>query len=154
MSINPGRSVRPGKSIFRKHENEEPRTEISIRRTLAEDLYLVLPQVDFGTQSVVLQVVINPLVSWVWLGFAVLAIGTGIALLPERSYSFALAKLPADAAAAATSGAAVLLIILLSAPPVLAQHVSNPNMGISPPLNELELQLRKEMGCTCPGCAH
>ena len=28
-------------------------------------------------------VTINPLVNWIWLGFAVLAFGTGIALLPE-----------------------------------------------------------------------
>ena len=41
----------------------------------------------------------NPLVNWIWLGFGVLAFGTGLALLPERTYSFALGKLPLEAAA-------------------------------------------------------
>ena len=52
-----------------------------------------------------LQIVVNPLVNWIWLGFGILAFGTGIALLPERTYSFALAKLPAGAATT-TVGAA------------------------------------------------
>jgi cytochrome c-type biogenesis protein CcmF len=140
----------PGRSIFRKHESEEPRSDLAIRRTLAEDLYLVLPQVDFSTQTITLQVVINPLVDWIWIGFGVLAIGTAIALLPERAYSFALAKLPAEAA---TSGAAVILAILLATAPLLAQHVEDP-AGISPPVNDVERQLRNEMGCTCGTCAH
>ena len=35
---------------------------------------------------------VNPLVNWIWLGFGIMALGTGIALLPERSYAFALAE--------------------------------------------------------------
>src|SRR5207245_8799039 len=30
----------PGRSIFRKHEDEEARTDVAIRRSFAEDLYL------------------------------------------------------------------------------------------------------------------
>ena len=32
----------PAKWFFRKHE-EEPTTEVAIRRTLSEDLYIVMP---------------------------------------------------------------------------------------------------------------
>ena len=43
----------PGRSIFRKHEDEEARTDVAIRRSFAEDLYLVLPgDIDFGTQTI------------------------------------------------------------------------------------------------------
>src|SRR5262249_19699732 len=140
----------PGRSIFRKHENEEPRSDLAIRRTLAEDLYLVLPQVDFSTQTITLQVVINPLVDWIWIGFGVLAVGTMIALLPERACSFAVAKVRAEAA---TGGAAILLALLLATAPLRAQHVEDP-AGISPPVNDVERQLRNEMGCTCGTCAH
>ena len=49
--------------------------------------------------------VINPLVNWIWLGFGVLALGTGIALLPEGGYSFALTKLGTKAATSAATGA-------------------------------------------------
>ena len=58
------------------------------------------------------EIVVNPLVNWIWFGFGVLAIGTGIALLPERTFAFALAKLPAEAA---TTTATLLLSLLLVA---------------------------------------
>ena len=79
-------TVYPAKWFFRKHE-EEPTTEAAIRRTFAEDLHVVLAfqPSDLAAQSASLQIVINPLVDWIWFGFAVMAIGTGIALLPERT---------------------------------------------------------------------
>ena len=143
----------PGRSMFRKHEKEEARTEVAIRRSLAQDLYLVLPgDIDYGTQTVSLQVVINPLVDWIWLGFGVLAFGTGIALLPERAYSFAVAKLPAEAA---TGAVALLMAIGLGVAGVSAQqHVDDPNVAISAPKNAGEQKLREEMGCVCGTCAH
>ena len=80
----------PAKWFF--HKQAQPTTEVAIRRMLAEDLHVVLVNFDAATQTVSLQLVINPLVNWIWIGFAVLAIGTGIALLPERAYSFATEK--------------------------------------------------------------
>ncbi|MCY0682997.1 cytochrome c-type biogenesis CcmF C-terminal domain-containing protein, partial [Klebsiella pneumoniae] len=84
---------------FRKHE-EEPTTEVAIRRSFSEDLYLVMPAFSIEEQTASVEVHINPLVNWVWFGFGILAIGTGIALLPEASVSFALAKMPAEAVTA------------------------------------------------------
>ena len=69
----------------------------AIRRGSGEDLYVVMPSNDPATmagQTAPLQIVINPLVNWIWLGFGIIAFGTGIALLPERAFSFALAKMP------------------------------------------------------------
>jgi len=37
-------------------------------------------------------VVITPLVNWIWTGFGILVLGTGIALLPERAFAFALGR--------------------------------------------------------------
>jgi cytochrome c-type biogenesis protein CcmF len=70
---------------------------VAIRRTAAEDLYLVMPAYDVIDQSMSLQVVISPLVNWIWAGFGVLVLGTGIALLPERAFAFALGRVPAEA---------------------------------------------------------
>src|SRR5882724_7242752 len=100
----------PAKWAYRRHENE-PTTEVAIRRTPAEDLYAVLGGFDLADQSVTLQLVVNPLVNWIWVGFGIMALGTGIALLPERSFAFALAKMPVEAAATTV---AVLLLVLLS----------------------------------------
>ena len=47
-----------------------------VSRTLAEDLYVVLGGYDAAAQSADLQVSINPLVNWIWFGFAVLAFFT------------------------------------------------------------------------------
>jgi cytochrome c-type biogenesis protein CcmF len=144
----------PGRSIFRKRENEEARTDVAIRRSLAQDLYLVLPpDFDLGTQTISLQVVVNPLVDWIWLGFGVLAFGTGIALLPERAFSFAVGKLPVEAA---TTAMTILIMVgLLGAAPLSAQtHTEDPNVAITPSRSELEEQLRHEMGCICGSCAH
>ena len=71
----------------------------------------VLGGFDLAEQTVTLQIVVNPLVNWIWFGFGVMALGTGIALLPERAFAFALAKLPAEAAA--TTVALLLLVLLV-----------------------------------------
>jgi cytochrome c-type biogenesis protein CcmF len=89
----------PARWFFRKHE-EQPTTEVAIRRTVAEDLYLVMPAYDVNDQSMSLQVVVTPLVNWIWMGFGILVLGTGIALLPERAFTFALARVPAEAGTA------------------------------------------------------
>ncbi len=142
----------PGRSFFRKHENE-PRTDVAIRRTPAEDLYIVLAATDLSTQTVTLQVVVNPLVDWIWLGFGVLAFGTGIALLPEQAFSFALARV--SAANVAEGTVALLIALVLSGVSVRAQtHNPDVNAVITTPKNALEQQLRQEMGCICGTCAH
>jgi cytochrome c-type biogenesis protein CcmF len=146
----------PAKWRFRKHE-DEPTTEVAIRRSLAEDLYVVLPAFDPADQSASLQIVVNPLVDWIWLGFGILALGTGIALLPERAYSFAVAKLPADVAA--TTSAVLLVVCLMgSASTVSAQHgegVGDVQVQASYfPRTPLERQLQHEIVCTCGACGH
>ena len=96
----------PAKSAFRKHPDEPPRTDAAIRRRASEDLYLVMNTVDPGDQAITLNVVVNPLVNWVWFGFGILAFGTGIALLPESTLSFATGEAAGDEAATTTVGAA------------------------------------------------
>src|SRR5262252_2391116 len=109
-------SMYPSKALFRKHQNEPPRTDAAIRRGVAEDLYLVLASFDLGSQAITLNVVINPLVNWVWFGFGMLAFGTGIALLPESTFSFATAKVVSPEAAATTTIALLIAAMLLGAP--------------------------------------
>jgi len=100
--------LEPARWFYRKHEGQ-PTTEVGIHRSLIEDFYVTLGAYETGTQTAHLELHVNPLVNWVWLGFGVMAIGTGIALLPETVFSFALAKLPA---AGATATTAVLLLML------------------------------------------
>ena len=87
----------PARWFYRKHETE-PTTEVALRRSISEDLYVTLATYDVGDQSAAFQVTVNPLVNWIWLGFALMAFGTGIALLPESSFAFVSARVPAGAA--------------------------------------------------------
>jgi cytochrome c-type biogenesis protein CcmF len=141
-------SAYPAKWFFRKHE-EEPTTEVAIHRGIAEDVYIVMPAFDLKDQSASLHIVVNPLVNWIWVGFGVMALGTGIALLPERAYSFALAKLPAEAASTTT---ALLVLLLLLPAAARAQHVET---GQNVPViarSGLERELQQNLICMCGTC--
>ncbi len=70
----------PEKYFHRSYE--QPVTEVAIRSTLLDDLYVIL--VDWEEDgSTAFKVFINPLVSWIWIGGIVLFIGGLIALWPE-----------------------------------------------------------------------
>ncbi len=101
--------LRPAKWAFHHHEDEPPTTEVDIRKSLAEDLYVVMNGYEAQPELVNLKVVINPLVNWIWLGFILLALGTFIAILPDRAY--ALAEKAARLARAAGVGVVVVLAL-------------------------------------------
>jgi cytochrome c-type biogenesis protein CcmF len=146
----------PAKWYFRKHE-EEPTTEVAIRRGAGEDVYLVMHAFDLKNRSAALEATINPLVNWIWIGFAVMALGTGLALLPEKTFAFALAKLPAEAAA---TTAALMLVALLLPAPLFAQHGGAPSASASEVQTSyyartpFEKQMQREIVCTCGACGH
>ena len=71
---------------------DQPTTEVGILSRLQEDLYLILSAIDdprgalgsdAASQGADIQVLVKPLVSWIWYGGLVLAIGTVIALWPS-----------------------------------------------------------------------
>jgi cytochrome c-type biogenesis protein CcmF len=143
------RKMYPGKWYFRKHE-QEPTTEVAIWRRPAEDLYIVMAAFDLKDQSASVHVVVNPLVNWIWVGFGIMALGTGIALLPERAYSFAVAKLPAEAAT--TTSLVLLLLLGLGAVPLRAQHVESAQNVPVVSRTPLERDLQKSLICMCGTC--
>jgi cytochrome c-type biogenesis protein CcmF len=70
-------TMHPAKAFYSK--SQQPMTEVALRPTAAEDLYLILGGVnEDGSASI--QAYINPLVSFVWLGGIVMVLGTLIAL--------------------------------------------------------------------------
>jgi cytochrome c-type biogenesis protein CcmF len=56
----------------------------SVRSSLGEDLYVTLLGYDPTSQAVTLHVFINPLVAWIWLGGALVALGAVFATWPDR----------------------------------------------------------------------
>ncbi len=82
----------PEKYFHRTYE--QPVTEVAIRSTLLEDLYVILIGWDEdGTTA--FKVLVNPLVNWIWIGGVVFVLGGLIAFWPDRK------KLPAPGQAKA-----------------------------------------------------
>jgi cytochrome c-type biogenesis protein CcmF len=138
--------MRPARWFFAKHE-DEPTTEVAIRRAVSEDLYLVLGSYNVSTQEATYKIVINPLVNWIWFGFAVMALGTGLALLPESAFAFAAEKIPAGAATTS-----LLLLFVLWPDAARAQHIENPQAVIIAPKSQLEKDMQSEIICMCGTC--
>jgi cytochrome c-type biogenesis protein CcmF len=143
----PAGTMQPAKWFYAKRE-EEPTTEVAIRRSVGEDLYIVLAGYDVANQTATYAVTVNPLVNWIWFGFGILAFGTGIALLPESAFAFAAARLPAGAATTTS----LLLIFLLLPAMARAQHVEDPQSVPTVPRTELERELQHEIICMCGTC--
>ena len=86
----------PEKRFYKKQN--QPTTEVDIRPTLVEDLYLVLGSYDAPSGLATFQVFINPLVSWIWIGGLILILGTCVIMAPNPAerQAFALARTAAD----------------------------------------------------------
>ncbi len=69
------------------HENFQPATEVGMRSTLLEDLYIILASYDLQSQTATVDVLVNPLMLWMWIGGAVMALGAILALLPSKKQS-------------------------------------------------------------------
>lgn len=63
---------------------EQPVTEVAIRSTPIEDVYVILMGWD-ADQSTTFNVLVNPLVSWIWFGGGVLAFGGLLAFWPGQA---------------------------------------------------------------------
>jgi cytochrome c-type biogenesis protein CcmF len=96
--------LRPAKWFFHNHESE-PTTEVAIRRSPAEDLYVTLGGYDLAEGNATLKVVVNPVVDWIWFGFMLLAIGTAIALIPDSVLDRLTMRVPAQDKVGAGTGA-------------------------------------------------
>ena len=64
--------------------SQEPISHVAIRSSLAEDLYAVVGGADSDTGKAIVEVFVNPLVAWVWIGGVVMFLGTLLALVPSR----------------------------------------------------------------------
>ena len=75
---NPIGVLSPARFNYRSHPGR-PTSEVVIKTTVFEDVFLILGQSDPMSGRAIIRMVINPMVFWVWLGGALLLIGTAIA---------------------------------------------------------------------------
>ncbi|MGB6545091.1 MAG: cytochrome c-type biogenesis CcmF C-terminal domain-containing protein, partial [Candidatus Acidiferrales bacterium] len=70
--------------------NQESGTMVAIYSTLKEDLYVVYAGLNPDTQQPVIHAYLNPLVKWIWLGGAIVVMGTILALVPSQQATIVL----------------------------------------------------------------
>ena len=66
------------------HASGTGTTEVAIRPRIGEDVYVVFSGISTVTGTPVIEVYVNPLVNWIWIGAFVLVFGTLIALVPAK----------------------------------------------------------------------
>jgi cytochrome c-type biogenesis protein CcmF len=76
-------TLAPEKRFYKKPQ--QPTTEVALRPTLTEDLYLVLGSYDPPSGLATIQAYVNPLVSWLWIGGFILALGTSVTMWPSAA---------------------------------------------------------------------
>ncbi len=75
-------TLEPARRFYKS--SQQPTSEVAIRRRLNEDLYLNFAGVSNDNQRAVVQAYVFPLVSWIWIGYWVLALGTLVCLIPSK----------------------------------------------------------------------
>ncbi len=62
---------------------KQPTTEVAIRSTLIEDLYVTMPGIGRNNE-ITLKVAVNPLLIWIWFGSGLMVLGGVLAIIPSR----------------------------------------------------------------------
>ncbi len=98
-----GREIGPLYPRMTYYESQrEPIGSPAVHTSLGEDLYLSIHNIDVQANSVGLLVLVNPMVGWIWIATAVMALGGLMALFPaRRAQASARAAVAVPAAAAA-----------------------------------------------------
>ncbi|HCR17873.1 MAG TPA: cytochrome C biogenesis protein, partial [Candidatus Latescibacteria bacterium] len=73
----------PEQHVYYKRQDQQRTTEVAIRSTVREDLYVLYEGQD-QDGSAFFRAYVNPLVAWVWIGAYVLTLGTIVAMWPDK----------------------------------------------------------------------
>jgi cytochrome c-type biogenesis protein CcmF len=93
-------TLEPEKRFYKKPQ--QPATEVAMRQTLTEDLYLVLGSYDPASGLVTILAYVNPLVAWIWIGGLIMTIGTAVTMWPSAAerrapaFDVGRARVPAE----------------------------------------------------------
>jgi cytochrome c-type biogenesis protein CcmF len=75
------KTLRPQRRFYDK--SEQPNSEVALSSNLRRDVYLTLAGWEQGGRIVAVQAIVNPLVSWIWIGGLVMSVGAVFCLLPR-----------------------------------------------------------------------
>jgi cytochrome c-type biogenesis protein CcmF len=75
--------------------SQQPQTMVAIHSVPSWDLYVVFEGTNPDTGQPIIKAFLNPLVSWIWAGVALMVVGTFLALIPSLKPAAALPRVPA-----------------------------------------------------------
>jgi cytochrome c-type biogenesis protein CcmF len=146
--------LHPAKLIYKK-QPEAAQTEAAIGHGFRDDVYLALGTVNPSNKLAALQVHINPLVTWIWIGCLVLIAGSVVCMWPQVEPGESRVWVGARGVAA-TAASVFLGIMLAATPAARAQtmpEMSGPNSGTVRILNDAERSVFGKLRCMCGTCA-
>jgi cytochrome c-type biogenesis protein CcmF len=74
--------IEPEHRLYRASKSAT--SEVAIRRRLNEDLYVNFAGTSPDGQKVIIQAYVFPLVTWIWVGYWVVLLGTLVCLVPNK----------------------------------------------------------------------
>jgi cytochrome c-type biogenesis protein CcmF len=86
----------PGQRFYPNQQT--PFASVDARYHWSEDLYLILSTFERNGSSATIKAMINPMISWIWVGGLVILLGVIVAVLPERRLALLGARAKAQAA--------------------------------------------------------
>jgi len=92
----PLRELTPGQRFYPNQQS--PFASVDARYHLTEDLYVILSAFERDGSAATIKVIINPMISWIWIGGVVILLGVLVAVLPERRLALLTAGAKAQAA--------------------------------------------------------
>lgn len=143
----------PAKFIYKKMP-ESPTTEVAMLHSIRDDLYVVVGTINPQTKLASLQVHINPLVGWIWLGALVLIFGSIVCMWPEFQEEESRVWRVTRGAAAITASILMGVLIALMPTQAFAQGTSSSlHSGTVKIENPKEKEIFSALRCMCGTCA-
>lgn len=86
----------PGQRFYPNQQS--PFASVDARYHWNEDLYVILSAFERDGSSATLKVLINPMISWIWIGGGVILLGVIVAVLPQRRLALLTVRAKAQVA--------------------------------------------------------
>src|SRR5690606_23469028 len=129
-----------------------PTTEVALLHSVRDDLYLVVGSINPDTKVASLQIHLNPLVSWIWLGALVLVFGSFICMWPELAPEESRAWNVVRGAGAVATSVTMGVVLALMPIPAFAQSNASQHSGTVEIEDVHEKGLFQQLRCMCGTC--
>lgn len=131
---------------------ESPTTEVAMLHSVRDDLYLVVGSINPETKVASLQIHLNPLVGWIWLGCVIMIFGSFVCMWPELEPEESRVWHVARGAGAVAASISVGLFLALLPVPAFAQTQASQHSGSVEITNAKEKGVFQQLRCMCGTC--